>query len=229
MEISIHDTVADLQQKAADLVTDYITAGGTDVALAGGNTPKPIHRHLSEQSLDWSKVTFWLGDERWVAPEHDDSNTKMARDTLIDKVAGCLLAPDTTGSDPEITAAHYEIKLRSTLPVDTQNRLTPGLVMLGMGDDGHTASLFPESAALDVMDRDYVANWVESKKTWRLTATFPALWAAQTVLFMVTGADKADVVRQIIDEGVPYPAQRVAAGAKDVTWLLDSAAAAALS
>ena len=97
--------------------------------------------------------------------------------------------------------------------------------MLGMGDDGHTASLFPETDALEVTDRDYVANWVESKQTWRLTATFPALWAADRIVFMVTGANKAEVVREIIEDEVAYPAQRVAAGADDVLWLFDAAAA----
>lgn len=229
MQIEIHDTIEELQEAAAGLVAEYLTNGGTDIALAGGNTPKPVHRRLANGGFDWDGVTVWLGDERWVAPDHDDSNTRMARETLVDGVGANLLAPDTTGSDPAISAAHYEIHLRGALRVDDQSRLNPGLVMLGMGDDGHTASLFPETAALDELDRDYVANWVESKQTWRLTATYPTLWAADRVIFMVTGANKATVVREIIEDGVEYPAQRVAAGAGDVVWLFDAAAAELIS
>jgi 6-phosphogluconolactonase len=229
MDLAIHQSIAELQRAAADLVTDYLRNGGTNIALAGGNTPKPIHRHLAEEDLNWQGVTLWLGDERWVPPDNEDSNTRMARETLVDAIDGDFLAPETTGTDPEITAAHYEIRLRSALPTNDADRLRPGLVMLGMGDDGHTASLFPGTAALDETDRDYVANWVDDKQTWRLTATFPALWAAEKIIFMVTGANKAEVVREIIEEEAPYPAQRVAAGASNVTWLFDAEAAARLS
>lgn len=229
MELAIHDTVGDLQRAAADIVGGYVRNGGTNVALAGGNTPKPIHRHLADAGLDWREVTLWLGDERWVAPDHEDSNARMARETLVDAVEAELLAPDTTGTDPGIAAAHYEISLRSALPLGDENRIRPGLVMLGMGDDGHTASLFPGSTALDANDRDYVATWVESKQTWRLTATLAALWAAEKIVFMVTGANKSSVVREILEEAVPYPAQQVASGASDVIWLLDAAAGAELA
>ena len=229
MGIQIFETVAGLQEAAAEHVGGYLKDGGSSLALAGGNTPRSVHQSLATMDLDWNGVTLWLGDERWVPPDHEDSNTRMARETLVDAVEGILLAPDTAGSDPSITAAHYEIRLRGELPVDGNNRLSPGLVMLGMGDDGHTASLFPGTTALDEVDRDYVANWVETMHTWRLTATFPALWATDEILFMVTGASKADIVRQIIEDAVEYPAQRVAAGASKVTWMFDAAAAAGLN
>lgn len=228
MDVKILDDVEALQAAATELVADYIRAGGTDVALAGGSTPKPIHRRLSGVDLPWNQVTLWLGDERWVPPDHEDANSRMVRVTIADEVGARFVRPDTSGSDPAIAAAHYEITLRTELGTDAAGRLAPGLVMLGMGADGHTASLFPGSDALERMDRDYVATWVESKQTWRLTVTFPALWAADRIAFLVTGADKAATIREIIDEGTPHPAQRVAAGAGDVTWLLDAAAASQL-
>lgn len=228
MDVRILDDVEALQAAATELVADYVRAGGTDVALAGGSTPIPVHRRLAGLDLPWNQVTLWLGDERWVPPDHEEANSRMVRLTLADDIGARFVPPDTTGSDPAIAAAHYEITLRTELDTDAAGRLAPGLVMLGMGADGHTASLFPGSDALDRMDRDYVATWVESKQTWRLTVTFPALWAADRIVFLVTGADKATMIQEIIDEGTPHPAQRVAAGAGDVTWLLDTAAASHL-
>lgn len=228
MAVEIFDTVEALQEAAAARVENYIREGGTDIALAGGNTPRPVHERLAATDLPWDKLTLWLGDERWVPPDHEDSNIKMVRETLADSVPARFLTPETAGSDPAITAAHYEIALRGALRTDATGRLSPGLVMLGMGDDGHTASLFPGTTALDESDRDYVAVWVPDKATWRLTATFPALHAADAIVFMVTGVGKAQVVREILEDAAAYPAQRVAAGSADVTWLLDAAAASQL-
>ena len=229
----IFDTTDELQHVAADLVADYLRQGGTDLALAGGSTPPPVHRRLAGLGLSWSGVTAWLGDERWVPPDHQDANARMARETLVDEVGVAFVAPDTKGSDtggsdPAIAAAHYEITLRTRLSVDDAGRLAPGLVMLGMGADGHTASLFPGTDALERSDRDYVATWVPQLDTWRLTATLPALWAADRILFLITGAAKAPVIEAIMDDGEAYPAGQVAQGAPDVTWLLDAAAASRL-
>ena len=105
----------------------------------------------------------------------------------------------------------------------------PDLVLLGMGDDGHTASLFPGTDALEVTDRSYVANWVAGKDTWRLTATFPLLWSAREIVFVVTGKAKAAMLARIIDQQEPLPAQRVAAGNPNTTWFLDEAAASLLT
>lgn len=228
MDVRIIDDVEALQTTAAGLVADYLRAGGTDVALAGGSTPRPVHRHLAGLALPWNEVTLWLGDERWVPPDHEDANARMARDTLADDVGARFVTPETTGSDPAIAAAHYELTLQTVLDTDAAGRVSPGLVMLGMGADGHTASLFPGTDALERMDRDYVATWVPAKDTWRLTVTLPVLWRADRIIFMVTGSDKAGTVREIIQEAVPHPAQRVATGAPDVTWLLDAAAASEL-
>jgi 6-phosphogluconolactonase len=233
VDVRIFETTDELQRSAADLVADYLRRGGTDLALAGGSTPQPVHRRLAGLGLSWSGVTVWLGDERWVPPDHEDANARMARETLVDDAGAAFVAPDTKGSDtggsdPAIAAAHYEIALRTELPVDDAGRLSPGLVMLGMGADGHTASLFPGTDALERSDRDYVATWVPKLDTWRLTATFPTLWAADRILFLVTGAAKAPIIEAILEGGETYPAGTVAEGAADVTWLLDAAAASGL-
>ena len=104
----------------------------------------------------------------------------------------------------------------------------PDLVLLGIGDDGHTASLFPGTEALDAVSGVYLANWVEEKGTWRLTASMPLLWSAREIVFLVQGANKASILSEIIDDGHPHPAQRVADGADSVRWMIDSAAAARL-
>ncbi len=226
--LAIHPTAADVAHAvASEIEHDVLAAQHLTIGLAGGSTPEATYALLAERPIDWNKTTLWLGDERWVAADHPDANTGMVRRTLGDRAAERLLAPDYTLGDPEIAAAAYDETLRRLFERhDTEAR--PGLVLLGLGDDGHTASLFPGTAALDVRDRHYVANWVDAKQTWRLSATLPLLWAARKVAFIVTGEGKASMVARIIDGSEPFPAQRVAAGNGAVTWYLDEAAASRL-
>ena len=165
---------------------------------------------------------MWLGDERWVPHDHEESNTRMARSTLVDHVLATFLAPDTAFGDPAEAAAHDGDTLETAFPDGR-----PDLVLLGMGDDGHTASLFPGTDALTA-NGNYLATWVEQKATWRLTASMPLLSSARELVFLVSGAGKARVLAEIIDDDRPYPAQQVAAGAGNVHWMVDEAAAANL-
>ncbi len=190
------------------------------IGLAGGGTPAATYRKLAESDVDWSKVVMWLGDERWVPHDHADSNTRMAHETLVDRVVGRLLAPNTAFGEPADAAADYAATLLGTF-YDGR----PDLVLLGIGDDGHTASLFPGTEALEAGAGVYLANWVEDKDTWRLTASMPLLWSAREIVFLVQGGGKADILAQIIDHDRPYPAQRVAQGADNVRWMLDADAA----
>ena len=225
--ITIHDGPAELAEAATELVVEWLaTAGPTTLSLSGGSTPEATYERLATSGLDWDVVTPWLGDERWVPPDHPDSNAAMVRRAL-GPGGPRLLAPDTTLDDPHDAAERYERLLDETLAADPDGR--PGLVILGIGDDGHTASLFPGTGALGITDRRYVANQIDEEGTWRLTATFPLLWAARKVLFLVQGAGKAAIVKRILEHGIPFPAQRVSEGADDVTWLLDAAAASQLS
>lgn len=220
MQVIVHDTPDAVAAAAADLIVAAIDSGTSTIGLAGGSTPRATYELLPGRNLDWSSVMLWLGDERWVAPDHPDSNAGMARRAFVDEVGATLVAPDYALGDPHRAATAYEQAVRPAL-------MDPGLVLLGMGDDGHTASLFPGTEALAVSDRSYVANWVEAKDDWRLTATLPLLWSAAQVVFLVTGSAKAAVVAEVL-AGADYPAGRVGRGAHRTTWLLDAAAGSAI-
>jgi 6-phosphogluconolactonase len=228
MTLRILNNPQDVAAAAADHIAGAIQRlGPATLGLAGGGTPKATYAQLTTRDVAWEDVTMWLGDERWVAHHHPESNVGMVRGELVDRVNGQLLAPNHGIGDPHAAAAAYETALDSAF-IDRGDGPAADIVLLGMGDDGHTASLFPGSGALEEFERDYVANWVEAKDSWRLTATFPLLWAAGEIVFIVTGAGKASVLREIIVDGVPYPAQKVAEGSRTVTWFLDSAAASQL-
>ncbi|HEX9854285.1 MAG TPA: 6-phosphogluconolactonase [Acidimicrobiia bacterium] len=215
--------------RAAEHVSAAVRdAGGPfTIGLAGGSTPTETHRLLARADIDWSNVSLWLGDERWVPHDDPDSNAGMARRTLAGAVGAEVVAPDTSLPTPAEAAADYERRLQE-IWVERDGIAAPDLVMLGIGDDGHTASLFPGTAALGETERSYVENWVADKGVWRLTATLPLLWSARTLLFVVVGEAKAGVVGEIIDDDVPYPAHLVSSRAADVIWVLDSAAASRL-
>lgn len=222
MRIEIADSVEDLAQLSADVLAGLLSGGPRTFGLAGGLTPRAAYRELRTRDVAWVQVTCWLPDERWVPPGDPDANSLMARRELVDHVPVGFLAPDTTLEDPRIAASAYELLLAAEFdPV-------PDVVLLGMGDDGHTASLFPGTEALNIDRSAYVANWVSALGTWRLTATIPLLSSARHVVFLVAGASKADVLRRILVDGEPLPAGLVAEGAADVTWLLDREAAAEL-
>lgn len=225
MSVHIYKGAADLATAAADQIAASINAANRQITLglAGGGTPAATYSELATRTVDWSKVVMWLGDERWVPHDHAESNTRMAHETLADKVVARLLAPDTAFGDPLDAAHAYSHALDEVF-----HEGRPDIVLLGIGDDGHTASLFPDTEALEADEGVYLANWVESKEVWRLTATMPLLWSARELLFLVQGEGKADILAQIIDDGRPYPAQRVAIGSPNVRWLIDQAAASQL-
>jgi len=219
MSIRILQSRDAIARQGADLVTEYIlSAAAPSLGLAGGSTPAGLYRELTTRDLPWDSVTCWLGDERWVPVDHPDSNTAMVRNLLTGPTRVRFVAPDTSLATPQEAAAAYT----DILPA-------PGLVLLGIGDDGHTASLFPHTEGLRDTHDAYIANWVDQKDTWRLTATFSRLDRADHVVFLVAGAGKADRIKEIIDHNVAHPAQRVAARAQRVTWLLDEAAAGLLN
>lgn len=223
MEVTVLPTAADVARVAADLIATSIAEDATTIGLAGGSTPKAAYELLPDRDLDWSRVTLWLSDERYVPVDHPDSNTGMAKAAFVDRVGARILLP-SIANHAAAAASAYEAALFDSLGEAS----TPGLVFLGLGDDGHTASLFPKTDALELTRPGYVANWIESKDSWRLTATMPLLWSADHLVFLATGPGKASVLSAILDRGILYPAARVAAGAANVTWLLDEAAASEL-
>jgi 6-phosphogluconolactonase len=200
--------------------------GGCRVALAGGSTPRGLFRALAEQPrFPWGAVDWYWGDERHVPPEHPDSNYRMAREALFDAapVAPGRIHP-MPGGDPDAQAAalSYEAELRRAFP-EPWPRFD--LVLLGLGTDGHTASLFPGSPALAERERLVLAPWVERLGHHRLTLTLPVFNQAASILFLVSGADKAAMVAQVLGGGPPVPAQLIRPVAGELRWFLDAAAA----
>ena len=211
------------------------SSGQFTVSLAGGSTPRAAYEILAQQpeKIFWDKVYIFFGDERCVPPEHQESNYGMARAALlahvpipsqnVHRMRGEL--------DPAAAAEQYDQDLRGFFRLGRGEFPSFDLIMLGMGDDGHTASLFPGSDALRETSRLAVANWVEKFHQHRLTLTFPVLNNAAEVMFLVAGAAKAKVLGEIFGENAPrdrYPVQKVKPAAGRTLWLLDRAAVQSL-
>lgn len=219
MRIDVADDAEALAEACAEFLAELLADGPATFGLAGGSTPVDTYRLLAGRDLDWAEISCWLTDERWVPPDDDRSNASMARRELTNRTGASLLAPDTTLDSPADAAATYQRTLED-------RRADHEVLLLGVGADGHTASLFPGTTALEVAEAGYVANWVESLGAWRLTATAALLRAADHIVFLASGSGKAKVLRDILVEEAPYPARLVAEGAGDVTWMLDADAAA---
>jgi 6-phosphogluconolactonase len=204
---------------AADMVQSEIASnGGILLGLAGGSTPRSTYEELVRRDIDWSTTTAWMTDERWVPSDDDDSNQKMARASLVHPTGVAFLAPHTSDSSIEQAATDFTDVIVPA--VESANR---SIVLLGIGTDGHTASLFPGSPALDHSGVKYVDNYVEALGVRRLTATFDLLATADVVVFLVTGDSKAEMIASIA-AGTNVPSARVTARER-VLWLLDEAAA----
>jgi len=236
-EIRVLDGPAELFQAAAAeftrLAADAVRGTGRfTVALSGGSTPKTLYSRLATDkslAIPWDKVCFFFGDERHVPPDHTDSNYHMAKLALLDRVPippGNVLR--MRGEDPpEAAADAYSVELRRELGDD--GRLD--LVLLGLGHDGHTASLFPGLAAVTETRRTAMASYVEFVGMWRLSLTPVAINAARRVVFVVTGDDKADILQRVLQgprQPVVLPAQAIRPTARPAIWLLDRVAAAKL-
>jgi len=219
--IVVRDSAA-VARYAAEMIESEITSnGGILLGLAGGSTPRSTYEELAGRSIDWSDTTAWMTDGRWVPPDHDDANQKMVRESLVGSTGVAFLAPDTTvGSVKESADAFSE----QIVPIALSS--SRSIVLLGIGADGHTASLFPGSPALAYDGVRYVDNYVETLGVWRLTATFDLLATAHVVIFLVTGSAKAPVIASIA-AGADVPSARVTARER-VLWLLDEASASGL-
>lgn len=218
---------------AASSIADH---GAFSVALAGGSTPKRIYELLAtddefEDKLDWQNVHVFFGDERTVPPDHADSNFRMANEALLARVPipAQNVHPMKGMGDAAANALLYEDDLRSFFGDEEWPPFD--LVMLGMGDDGHTASLFPSTEALKEARAWVVSNWVEKFGTWRITLAAPAINHARHVLFTVTGAGKADRLREVLrgpNDPDRLPSQLIRPAAGTLEWFVDKAAAAKL-
>lgn len=223
---------------AADDLVEGLTGGGPfAVALAGGSTPAMLYRtlaaapyrdHLAAHDIEW----FW-GDERAVPPDHPDSNYRMAVETLL---APLEVPPERIhrmpagAPDLDTAAADYEQALRRIVAAGPDEIPILDCILLGVGLDGHTASLFPGSAALSENQRLVVANYAPGLNSWRMTMTYPLLLSARRVIFLVTGADKAPIMGRLLAEPpADLPAARLRDARGRVDWVLDTAAARLVS
>ena len=224
-EIKVFSDAAALAEGAADLIAEALTTT-PDLALSGGSTPEATYRRLSERDIDWGRVDLWLGDERWVPHDDADSNYPMARRAFGANAHRILPTPWVSGVGPAAAAGAYQQLLQARIP--DGDRIGPGVVLLGLGDDTHTASLFPGSSALFETDRDYVATFVDAKGVWRLTLTLPAIHRAALVVFLVSGAGKAAALADVVSPDSSAPAALAARGAGRVIWMVDEEAASGL-
>lgn len=225
MDLITYATPEEVASGAATRIAGLIgaTTGRFSLGLAGGSTPAATYEALRQESIDWAKVDVWLSDERWVPHDDERSNGLMATETLMDGLPARFERPRWSElMEPADSAAYYEATLRSI-----HDQRTPDLVLLGVGTDGHTASLFPGSRALGEMDRWFVANTIPETSEPRLTATFPLLWQSKLLLVLTTGEAKAPALRDSFDGMTP--AGRIGAGDAKVEWHVDESAASLVS
>jgi 6-phosphogluconolactonase len=219
--------------RAAERVTAVLAGKGSrSVALSGGRTPAALYAQLAgafRDRVDWSGVEWFWGDERTVPPDHADSNYRMARESLLEPLriaSERVHRMPADATDLDAAAREYEQAIRQHVPAGADGVPQFDLILLGMGADGHTASLFPGSSGLGESQRLVVAHHVPSQNTWRMTLTYPVLLAARHIVFLVTGADKTEMLRTVLtsplDAGPPSVRVREATG--EITWIVDAAA-----
>jgi len=243
LELRKLTTPQDLFQAAAEEVlraaAEAIAQRGRfTIALSGGSTPRNLYTLIAANasaSLPWDQMFFFWGDERHVPLNDPDSNYRMAKETLLSKVpippANIFPVP-ADNPDAAAAAQAYEDTLRKFFALAAGEFPKFDLILLGMGPDGHMASLFPETAALQEKSRLVVANWVEKLSNSRITFTLPVLNAARCVAFLVSGADKAAVLHEVLEGKAPgekYPSKLVRPIEGKLIWFVDRAAASDLS
>jgi 6-phosphogluconolactonase len=216
------------------------SSGRFTVALSGGNTPKTLYSLLVtdpelRSQVPWQQIYFFFSDERHVPPDHADSNYRSAYDAMFSKAGlepGHVFRIKGESSDADQVAAQYEEDLRSFFALSGSQIPRFDLIMLGMGPDGHTASLFPGTKALDEEKRLVAANWIEKFNSYRITMTAPILNNAASVLFLAHGADKAAALKAVLEgpyDPKLFPSQLVQPSDGTVLWLVDGSAAALLN
>lgn len=212
------------------------------IALSGGSTPKGLYNLIAANasaSLPWDRMFFFFGDERHVPPDSPDSNFRMANECLFAKApipAANIFRVPAEDPDAPAVAQAYENSVRTFFSLSSSSQVGEfprfDLILLGMGPDGHTASLFPETAALQEKSRLVVANWVPKLKAYRFTFTLPVINAGRRVAFLVSGTDKASVLHEVLEgkeSGEKYPSKLVRPDNGELIWLVDRAAASELS
>jgi 6-phosphogluconolactonase len=194
------------------------------IALAGGHTPAPVYARVATEARDfpWQSVRFTFGDERCVPPDDPQSNFRMARENLFIPAA----VPEKSimrmrgEIDPQIAAEEYEHQLDVIAAERDESMYRHDLILLGLGEDGHTASLFPGTVALEETTRRVVANFVPKLSAWRLTFTFPLINHARHILFLVGASKDSQLIERVLEGNPQFPASRVKPSTGDVTWII---------
>lgn len=230
---------AAFRREAARLVAESSAAAVAErkrfiLALAGGSTPKRVYEQLADpffrMRIAWERAHFFWGDERCVPPDDGESNYLMAKRALLDPLSippARVFRMKGEMEPPEAAARDYQNAMKAFFRQDLSIPRFD-FMFLGIGNDGHTASLFPRTAALDESERWVVSNRVEALQATRLTLTYPVLNAARRIVFLVSGEGKSEIVREIFREDASpnrFPAQRVRPDAGELIWLLDRPAA----
>ena len=235
-QLEIYDTDEKLVEGLAEHIYDLSklaleTRGQFTISLSGGSTPKALYEHLAAayaKKLDWGSILWFLGDERCVPHDSDESNYRMINEALLSKAPvprSNVFATEGQDSDPKASASHYEALMRQVVPSRSNDIPCFDLILLGLGPDGHTASLFPGSAALKEQERCFVANWVEKFNSNRLTTTYPVLNNARNVIFLASGKGKAQILNEVLNSPeAGYPAQKVQPTPGRLQWFVDKAA-----
>ena len=220
--IRIFENSRELARGAAE---HFVALGPFTVALSGGSTPKLLYQLLADQfhtQVPWSRTQFFWSDERHVPPDHPDSNYRMAYEALLSRVPV---------QDNNVHRIHSENPSAEEAADEYEKEIVPrlDLILLGLGTDGHTASIFPGSDVLHETKRLIAAPWVEKLNTYRITMTLPMLNNGASVLFLVSGKEKAEIVKEVLEGPKKYPAQFVQPTNGELIWMLDKDAASNLS
>lgn len=231
-QVEVLPTMTALIERALELVLAQIDSsiserGQCTIALSGGSTPKPLYEAIASQNLPWEKIHVFWGDERYVPPDHPDSNQGMARRAWLDKVnipAANIHPMPTHAGDPAADTTKHEAELREFFHSRPGEFPRLDIILLGMGDDGHTASLFPHTEALLVSDRLITVGNKDGQP--RLTFTASLINAARCVIFVVAGTNKRPALAQVFapqGDEITYPS-RLIQPAGELWWLLDESA-----
>ena len=237
MNLEILETPGDLASAAAELFVAKSSeavaeCGIATIALSGGSTPKLLYQLLADPNeqfrlVPWPSIHFFWTDERHVLPDDPESNYRMANDAMLAHV------PVARDNVHRVMSEYNALEAAEDYE-QTLLRIVPGrpprfdLIVLGLGTDGHTSSIFPDSEVLHETKRLVAAPWVEKLKSYRITMTLPLINNAASVVFLVSGAEKAEIVREVLDGPKRYPAQEVNPVNGELVWMVDSGAAGKL-
>jgi 6-phosphogluconolactonase len=240
MEIKVLKDLGEINRTAADIFVEEASKavrekGKFTLALTGGSSPVELHKMLAQEpyssQVDWGKCFVFWGDERWVPLDDERSNARMAFETLLNSVPvpkEQIFPMWSEDKSPEEYAAEYEKQLKLVLGEEG----VFDLIFLGMGDDGHTASLFPHTEVLNEEAAWVKAYYLDPQQMYRITLTAPIINRAKNIVFLVNGEKKAPALREVLEgERNPkqYPAQVISPGDGRLFWLVDKAAASELT